>query len=277
MWQPAKSVKALDVDIFEASVIPFKENNRKRMAHYQPIDDLFKWKLDKVLSNVEETSNFNGKSNIGKLVECHIIAGGDHGQGAFQFVAQLLLFSKGTVHKYNLEFEEDFLCGFVKCKKDTHDVLKATIAEPLNESLKRIATGEELVFLESANGDKRWVEWGAAKAASSVHNGAKILHSIPVQLFFVGDLAFQLMAQGREAMSSYWCPRCQWGWADWQCLPCETASVGADNIQLNRIGKAWTWEDLKVFYTDAKAIEEDEKRVKKMKEEKKKKKEKEEE
>jgi hypothetical protein len=241
MWQPEKRIKALDVDIFAPTHVPFKDGHRKRMAHYRPVDEIFKWKLDIVLGRTGVNSSSSSShhshqfNNIEDIAECHIVVGGDHGQGAFRFIANLLLFSKGSdTHKYRVEFEEDFLCGFIECKKDTYEALASTIALPLNESLKTISQGEELVFLKQSN-SKFIVEWGAAKAAVHVQNGAAIIRAVPVQLFLVGDLAFQLLAQGREGMASYWCARCQWGWGHWQSIPDNVAAC-------SRTGAAWSWD-----------------------------------
>jgi hypothetical protein len=155
-----------------------------------------------------------------------------------------LLFHKSTlVDQFSLAFEEDFLVGFIECKKDTYDVLASTIAKPINQSLKRIVDAEELVFIEGRKDDGSYtplvtIEWGATNAAAACRlaNGGKILHSIPVEVFMTGDLAYDLMAQGREGFSTYWCARCQWGWKDWQCL------TGAEAA---KVGKAWTWEAIK--------------------------------
>jgi hypothetical protein len=256
IFQPESAVKAIDTDVFEATVVPFKEFNRKRMAHFRPIDQLFKWKIDKIL-NVEADKDkfFNGRCDLDNLKECHIIVGGDHGQGAFRFVATCLLFSKDSIHKFNLVFEDDFLCGFIECKKDTYAALDSTIARPLNESLKRI--GEELVILKSNTQKSYFIEWGANNASKHVrsedpNDRAHIIHTVPVQLFMVGDLAFQLMAQGRESMSSYWCPRCQWGWKQWQCLE---AGEGA------RVGQSWSWHSMNEVISNTRAAEADGKAV----------------
>jgi hypothetical protein len=249
-WQPLKAVTEMDVDVFDVTVVPFTDSNRKRMAHYRPVDALYKWKLDNALANKDSVQQFNGNSDLKNISECHLVVGGDHGQGAFRFIANLLLFAKGAVHRFNIVFEEDFLCGFIECKKDTYDVLRSTIAKPINESLKRIAKAEELIFLRNKTDSSLFVEWGAANASIHVNNNsASIVHAIPIQLFLVGDLAFQLLAQGREGMSSYWCPRCQWGWSDWQAI--QALPDGREQ----RVGKQWCWQDMQDKLAETKEME----------------------
>jgi hypothetical protein len=238
-FQPEQQVRALDVGIFKPTIVPFTDSHRKRMAHYRPVDQVFKWKLDRALSSEDAHLKLNSTMDLTNIVECHVVVGGDHGQGAFRFVATVLLFSKeGSLIANGLDicFEEDFLCGFIHCKKDKYQVLNSTIAKPLNELLQRIAKGKELVFLkDKSNG--YFIEWGAANAAAKVAEGASSVHSAPIQLFMVGDLAFQLMAQGREGYASYWCPRCQWGWSNWQCYTCSNDAEDASA----RVRLPWTW------------------------------------
>jgi hypothetical protein len=50
-FQPMPAVRKPDVAVFEATNVPFKDNNRKRVAHYRPIDDdVFSWKISQSLS-----------------------------------------------------------------------------------------------------------------------------------------------------------------------------------------------------------------------------------
>jgi hypothetical protein len=41
-FQPESAIRDLDVGLFDATIVPFKDCNRKRMAYYRPIDALFK-------------------------------------------------------------------------------------------------------------------------------------------------------------------------------------------------------------------------------------------
>ena len=252
IFQPLDEIKKLDVDAFQPTPVKFKDKHRNRVCHYTPVDKVMKWKLDKFLEREESVLRFSKHSDPKNLATCHIVVGGDHGQKAFRMVATVLIFSNGGIHKHNLELEEDFIVGFIGCKKDTHGIISSTIAAPLNESLR--ALGEELVFLEDDDGN-RFVEWGAANAAEAVRTRkAKILHSIPVELFMVGDLAYQLMCQGRDGFSTYWCAYCQWGRNDWQ-----SSSATWDGV--TKIGVAWTTGDMKAMLLQIESKEEQKKSV----------------
>jgi hypothetical protein len=231
------------------------------MAYYRPIDALFKWKFDSVLASKASSILFIGidsKDELHSIKSCHIIVGGDHGQGAFQFVATLLLFYNKTSfnNQLSLAFEEDFLAGFIECKKDTYDVLAKTIAKPINQSLKIIAAAEELVFVEYNDGSetKLTVEWGAQRAADSCAvNSGRIIHPVPVELFHTGDLAYNLTAQGRQGYASYWCARWQWGWSDWQHIEAPGAA---------RVGTPWDWHTMSEHRNQLKQAEASSKNIK---------------
>ena len=221
MWQPFEKVKQLDADVFPVTPIEFVDSYRKRSCHYRSIDELLRWSINRTLRD--------DNSRVDRITDCHIVMGGDHGQGAFRMVVTVLLFAGSE-----LKHEEDFLCGFIECKKDTYSILQKTIATPLNNSLKRIAAGEELVICEQYTGDKqRSVEWGAAAAAA--RTDASIVAAVPVTMFHTGDLAYYSMIQGRPDCASWWCPRCQWGKNDWKTLK------APDEPQ---VGAAWTKQSM---------------------------------
>lgn len=84
LWQPESKVKALDVEVFQPIPVQFRDRHRKRICHYRPADQVFKWSLNKKLADKSVgVFSFNGQSDLKRLSECHILFGGDHGQGAF--------------------------------------------------------------------------------------------------------------------------------------------------------------------------------------------------
>ena len=211
IFSPVDKVKQLDCNMFEVINVPFRDKHRNRLAHYRPIEKLFKWKLDRLLLEEDPEMDFGAQTDLQSLSCCHIILGGDHGQGAFRMVATLLLISRGGVNVGKIILEVDYLCGFVECKKDTYDVVASTIGKPINDSLK--ACGNRLVFLHQ---DQRsYVVWGTDQAQAAVRAGARNLQSIPVELYMVGDLPYQFLCQGREGFSMYWCSFCEWGKSHW--------------------------------------------------------------
>ena len=178
------------------------------------------------------------------MTECHLLMGGDHGKGAFRMIVVVLLFSKNeAMQSFSLDFSDEELCGYIECKKDTYAIIKETIAKPLNDSLKNIAKAEELVFCKHETTGKQFVEWGA-DAVARAEQGSSIVHAIQTTLFMVSDLAYLLMAQGRDNMSSYWCFRCQFGVYNWKNAKAGEAKVGA----------AWTKENMEEYLTIATAL-----------------------
>lgn len=59
-----------------------------------------------------------------------------------------------------------------------------------------------------------------------------MLHSAPADLFMVGDLAHQMLCQGREGFANCWCAFCEWGKKNWEM-------VGE-----RKVGKAWMHESM---------------------------------
>lgn len=199
-------VKELDVDVFQLTPLDYKENNQCRLVHYRPVDEAFKWSIDKALANKSDKVRFNSNSRLDDILECHVLFGGDHGQGTFRVVVTVLLISRlANKEGCPLTLEVDQLCGYVECKKDTREVLANTVATPLNESLKRL--GNKLNFVEDESG-KRTVKWGnlpkeesdAEEESDAVtcRDAVSVVHSVPVTKFLVGNQAFQLSLQCKE-------------------------------------------------------------------------------
>ncbi|CAB9506144.1 hypothetical protein SEMRO_255_G100510.1 [Seminavis robusta] len=236
-FQPVSMIKALDVEVFQPTHLSFKEDKQNKMSHYRPVDEASKWHWTRQQQDLQ-------RRRYQKNRKCHIVFGGDHGQGAFRAVATILLLSKGHVHKYELELENDFLCGFIECKKDNAVTLNYSLAKPLNDSLKR--TGPELVFCQDEDSN-RFIEWGRTDEISR-REGIIVLHSVDVELFMVGDLKFQLMVEGRVG-SGHWCARCKLGKTEWSnaesCIAC---------------GEAWTWEKIAAQKQSAARIQQQKKR-----------------
>ncbi|CAB9513568.1 unknown protein [Seminavis robusta] len=225
-WQPMEAVKALDSECFPPFSVKFRDNHRNRACWYRPIDKAFKWLLNRDLASPRSTKLT--RANLSQLEECHILLGGDHGQGAFRVVVTLLLFFKDCT----LAFEGDMLCGFIECQKDTYAVLERTITDPLNCSLKRI--GNELALCEAPDGSI-YAAWGCNSPTVRAYRGV-VLRTVPVQMFVVGDCAFLLLVQGREACSTYWCPFCEWGRDAWQTHKMKGCTC--------KKGKQWTLESM---------------------------------
>jgi hypothetical protein len=177
-----------------------------------------------------------------------VVFGGDHGQGVFGAAIKVILWdNNGRIVESAVR-----KVGHIDCSKDTYEVLEATIALPLNESLKRMKgkqlqlsyQEEELIPMFLAQdelvtstvqhsvdpfGEGALVTQGGSAAtapgAGSFPNGPigtrerNTLHrdeSIhDVNVFGVGDLAFISMVLGKVNMDGCWCYLCDLSPAEW--------------------------------------------------------------
>ncbi|CAB9516299.1 hypothetical protein SEMRO_773_G200460.1 [Seminavis robusta] len=163
-WQPVEKVRALDSECFPPFRIKFRDNHRNRVCWYRPIDKAFKWLINKDLTSTGPT--VLNRTDVSQIKECHILLGGDHGQGAFHVVVTVLLFFKNS----SLAFQGDILCGHIDCQKDTYAVLERTITDPLNNSLNRI--GNELAFCQAPDGSL-YVAWGSNSPDVRAYRGVE--------------------------------------------------------------------------------------------------------
>ena len=233
--QPETVTWKLQVSEFvKPTSIEFKDGGRrKRPSWCAPIDKLLKWKTDQKLE-----ANAIDHAHLDKA---HVILVGDQGQGAFRMMATLLLITKprrrdGRRHAgvnmhlgTMLALEADGLCGHIQCKKDTHQVLKDTIASPVNDSPLKIKEAKRITTCREQGGKQNLkLHWGNLHTQQG-----DVLAMAAVELFMVGDLAFHSLMLGKESMAPHWCWRCPQAKKSW-------SSVNAKRDRLPN----WTLEGL---------------------------------
>ena len=123
-----------------------------------------------------------------------IIAGGDHGQVAFQAGARIVVILK----KGQLIFEVSV--AEVLCRKDNADILQKTIEPRLSRGLEGISKSSLNIACD-ANGCVLSCSFSCFAAQQSE---CSVIQK-NVHLYVVGDLAFYAMVLGRESMSGNWC------------------------------------------------------------------------
>jgi len=227
--QPESVIRSLEANDFVRPIaVDFKEGSRRKVAWYIPVDNLLECNTNKAL----EANSFD----YNDLHKAHVILVGDHGQGAFRMMVTLLLITKPGRRRANtneyigskLALEVDGQCGYVSCTKDTYNILKDTIASPVDHGLRNIRqAGHVTIYRDRLDANKVKMSFG------NTHTQNTVLATAAVELFMVGDLAFYSMALGKESMANYWCWRCPLAKAEW------TANT---NI---RVGPAWTQEGLR--------------------------------
>ena len=79
-----------------------------------------------------------------------IIVGGDHGQEKFHAYIKTIL-RDGEDNILDMFVSK---VGHIDCKKDTYDVLKKSIAGPLNEAMKRLKEAGAVNIWCRSNGEK---------------------------------------------------------------------------------------------------------------------------
>jgi len=132
-----------------------------------------------------------------------------------------------------LALEIDGQCGYAQCQKDTYQVLKDTIAKPINDSLLDIRSKKVVtIYIDRLDNDAVKLCFG------KTHTQNTVLAEAAVEIFMVGDLAFYSLALGKEAMAPHWCWRCPMSKAEW--------STSADAGRI--LPPDWTLDGLESHY-----------------------------
>jgi hypothetical protein len=132
-----------------------------------------------------------------------IIIGGDHGQLKFGECIKVILYDENR----NVIDSVTEKVGHIDCTKDTYHILKATIAEDLNESLKRVV-GKSIQICRGDND----------VSFAFVDPNVEILEGeirCPVKALHIGDIAYLAMMLGRVNMEGKWCCFCDLSPAEW--------------------------------------------------------------
>jgi hypothetical protein len=85
---------------------------------------------------------------LDNLKSIDVVLGGDHGQGKFRSVIKIILRDDTGKSVDTLVMK----VGHIDCTKDTYDVLKSSVAGPLNESIKELIDSEALQVIRDKNG-----------------------------------------------------------------------------------------------------------------------------
>ncbi|CAJ1962191.1 unnamed protein product [Cylindrotheca closterium] len=129
--------------------------------------------------------------------ECKVILGGDHGVGVFHMSIKVVLYRQdGTIAREAIE-----KVGHINNGKDTYQVLNETIMQPLEESLALLEKSALRIPKDCA-----LVTFIPLTECNSSNDSA--FRIITLIVAATGDLAWVNTMQGKENMSSKWCPYC---------------------------------------------------------------------
>jgi hypothetical protein len=156
--------------------------------------------------------------NPSDVVELQAVAGGDHGDTAFQFGAAVT-----AKLRSGYELSYGLLSSELICRKDTAALLEATILPHLTKGLKIIS--EQPLHLYKTDDDSLICTFYASPV--KVTDPTKI----SVEIYSTGDLAYQVIGQGREGMSGVHCMLCQLTYKEF-------------NNDRDRYGQPWTFDKL---------------------------------
>jgi len=172
----------------------------------------------------------NGKNIGSKDIErIDVVVGADHGKGAFQAGAKVIVTTKHNAndkvemksHTFEISVAE------VICKKDNAKVLQLTCNKRLTAGLKTIARSD-LVVQEDVTG---YITCSFLPATTNLpESDTTTSIRTRANLYVTGDLAFYGMVLGRESMMGNWCYLCHLSHSEFS--------------ELTKDGKDWTNEDL---------------------------------
>ena len=213
--QSKEVMKKFNQVFFKPVILFYKSGFNWNPAWYIPVDQQIEFFLANGALTEETLKTIKSLDEP----EFHVLLSGDHGQGAFRMVFRFMLVAKNLkTIKYELPIDAEFVVGHIKCKKDTRHVLKASIIDPLNESLRKPAEHGSLVMcrqrqVNPENGretNKLVSHWGR-----EVHTDEALL-TVPIRMFLTGDCAFMSLVLGRDDMSPHRCNCCWLKKSEWQ-------------------------------------------------------------
>ncbi len=121
-----------------------------------------------------------------------VVMGGDHGDTAFQFGASVSVHLRDNTI---IDFEVS-ACELI-CQKDTGKLIERTILPRLTPGLEIVATWH--LHIERNEQGQILCEFRQI-CSQNAHI---------VDMYVIGDLAFQVMALGKESMAGWWCMLCK--------------------------------------------------------------------
>jgi hypothetical protein len=206
-----------------------------------------------------------------------VVAGADHGQGAWR--SYIKFFTKDSkwrreqADKAKMQMSADQIrnggyctkqSAHMECRKDTAELLNATVTNALNEGysallssrliavlagkkvqavmISKHATGIRVGMGENGKnvlryqvGNETFITTAEEELTRLTDNDATIILDVEkFNMFVTGDLAFYADVLGKASSSGYWCHLCQLCWAQWN--DCANAAEGATK---------WTIDELK--------------------------------
>jgi hypothetical protein len=144
---------------------------------------------------------------LNNLKGIDVVLGGDHGQGKFRSVIKIILRDDAGLSVDTLVMK----VGHIDCTKDTYEVLKSSVAGPLNDSLKEVIESGALQVIRDPNGSVFF----RMKNDEQDDQQLTIISSLYIRVFVTGDLAYFAAILGKVNMAGGWCTWCGLSPREW--------------------------------------------------------------
>ena len=187
------------------------------------------WMEKNVHSEIEIqlTRALNSRSLLqpSNVYEVQVVLGGDFGDKAFHFVAEVTAFlNDGSEPVY---FE--FIVSELICKSESAPLLEATIVPRLKEGLKLIT--DKRLQIKSTDDGMLVCSFVTAAVLYPMTSSTSDSKQILVDIYIIGDLKFQAALFGRAGMSGHHCMWCKLKRKEFQKID-------------HKDGEPWTFSDL---------------------------------
>jgi hypothetical protein len=203
-------VPEAQVDAFGQDHVPpvpgsFEDAATGKTIHFwtKPIARLLEVSLS---TYVQEKKITTDEAALGQLQSMDVVLGGDHGQGKFRSVIKIILRDGAGKQVDTMVMK----VGHIDCTKDTYDVLKSSVAGPLNESMKEVIDSGALQFIRDGDGS----------LSCRMQNQddpplVTLRSSLKIRVFVTGDLAYFAAILGKVNMAGGWCTWCGLSPKEW--------------------------------------------------------------
>jgi len=201
------------------TTLKLKVGDEMFAVSYKPIDDLVLNAIHPMIVN-------------NTILSFDLVVGADHGQGSMQCVVKIILRYTGNETKTIVK-----TCAEIPCKKESYELLRATIAPPINQSIYNMIEGPVTAGRGTSGTLLYDLEDHSLEFYKPDDNQYDMnLHqTILFNIFMTGNLAFIATCLGKEGSASWHCYVCDLKYATWQ-------AKGHD------LGKKWTLDSLLAAY-----------------------------
>jgi hypothetical protein len=204
-------VPEAQVDAFGQDHVPpvpgsFEDAATGKTIHFwtKPIARLLEVSVSTYAQEKKITSD---EAALCRLQSMDVILGGDHGQGKFRSVIKIILRDGEGKQVDSMVMK----VGHIDCTKDTYDVLKSSVAGPLNESMKEVIESGALQLIRDEHGSVAF----QMKSDDQDDPPLTLLSSLTIRVFVTGDLAYFAAILGKVNMAGGWCTWCGLSPKEW--------------------------------------------------------------